>query len=154
LWKAEGMGGPPQTIWSQELTADGLALTGQPRALISADRSFEQGVVEAPSLVQVDGTYHLVYAGADWNSRRYTAAVATCAGPSGPCSKPENGRLLTSGSSLAGPGGVDVFRAHDGALWAAFHAFSEPNVGYPSSRYLYVARVRVVYGHLVIDQST
>ena len=154
LWKAEGTGGPAQTIWSQELTADGLALTGQPHALISADRSFERGVVEAPSLVQVDGAYHLVYAAADWNSRRYTAAVATCAGPSGPCDKPVNGRLLSSGPRLAGPGGAEVFRGHGGALWAAFHAFSEPNVGYPSSRYLYLARVRIVDGAIVIDHST
>ena len=154
LWKAEGMGGPAQTIWSQELTADGLALTGQPHALISADRSFEQGVVEAPSLVRIDGAYHLVYAAANWNSRRYATAVASCAGPSGPCTKPDGGRLLSSGPRLAGPGGVEVFRSHDGGLWAAFHAFSEPNVGYPASRYLYLARVRVVDGRLVIDAST
>lgn len=154
LWKAEGAGGPAQTIWSQELTADGLAVTGPAHPLVSADRGFEHGVVEAPSLVLVDGAYHLVYAAADWNSRRYTTAVAACAGPAGPCLKPEDGRLLTSGPRLAGPGGVEVFRGHDGALWAAFHAFSEPNVGYPASRYLYLARVRIVDGRLVIDADT
>ena len=154
LWKAEGAGGPAQTIWSQELTADGRALTGPAHPLVSADRGFEHGVVEAPSLVLVDGTYHLVYAAADWNSRRYTTAVAGCAGPVGPCLKPADGRLLTSGPRLAGPGGVEVFRAHDGALWAAFHAFSEPNVAYPASRYLHLARVRIVDGRLVIDAGT
>jgi hypothetical protein len=154
LWKAEGTGGPPQTIWSQQLTADGLALTGTAHALITADHGFEQGVVEAPSLVHADGAYHLVYAAADWNSRRYTAAVATCAGPAGPCTKPADGRLLSSGPRLAGPGGVELFRGHDGALWAAFHAFSEPNVGYPASRYLYLARVRIVDGRLLLDAAT
>ena len=154
LWKAEGAGGPPQTIWSQELTPDGLGLTGPAHALVSADRSFEHGVVEAPSLVHEGGAYHLVYAAADWNSRRYTAAVASCAGPAGPCTKPADGRVLSSGPHLAGPGGVEVFRAHDGALWAAFHAFSEPDVGYPASRYLYLGRVRVVDGHLLIDAAT
>jgi hypothetical protein len=49
---------------------------------------------------------------------------------------------------------VEVFRARDGALWAAFHAFSEPDVGYPASRYLYLGRVRVVDGHLLIDAAT
>ncbi|HET6952510.1 MAG TPA: glycoside hydrolase family 43 protein, partial [Acidimicrobiales bacterium] len=154
LWKAEGTGGPPQTIWSQELTADGLALTGEAHALVSADRSFERGVVEAPSLVRQGNAYYLVYAAADWNSRRYTTAFATCAGPAGPCSKPADGRILSSGTHLAGPGGVEVFRDRDGALWAAFHAFSEPNVGYPASRYLYLARVRVVGEGLVIDAAT
>jgi hypothetical protein len=39
-------------------------------------------------------------------------------------------------------------------LWAAFHAFSEPNVSYPSSRYFHVARARVEGGRLVIDAET
>jgi hypothetical protein len=154
LWKAEGQGGPPQTIWSQELTADGLGLIGEPHALISADRSFERGVVEAPSMFREGGTYYLVYAAADWNSRTYATAYATCSGPAGPCSKPGNGRILSSGSQLAGPGGVEVFRGGDGALWVAFHAFSEPNVGYPSSRYLHIARLRVTGGGLSIEAST
>jgi Glycosyl hydrolases family 43 len=153
LWKAEGSGWP-QTIWSQELTGDGLAFTGEPRALVSADRGFERGVVEAPSLVRDGGAYYLVYAAADWNSRSYTTAFATCAGPAGPCSKPPDNRILSSGQRLAGPGGVEVFRDRDGSLWAAFHAFSEPNVGYPASRYLHVAPVRIANGRLVIDAAT
>ncbi len=154
LWKAEGAGSAAQTIWSQELTADGLGLAGAPHSLISADREFERGVVEAPSMVLEGGAYRLVYAAADWNSRTYATAVADCAGPAGPCTKPADGRVMTGGSHLAGPGGVEVFRARDGALWAAFHAFSEPNVGYPASRYLHLARVRVVDGRIVIDAAT
>ena len=154
LWKAEGSGGPAQTIWSQELTPDGLALAGTAHPLISADRSFERGIVEAPSMVREGGAYHLVYAAADWNSRHYATAVASCAGPAGPCTKSASGKVLASGARLAGPGGVEVFRDRDGALWAAFHAFSEPNVGYPASRYLYIARVRTSGGSLTIDAGT
>ncbi len=154
LWKAEGTGGPAQTLWSQELTADGLALTGSARPLLTVDRDFERGVVEAPTMLHEGGAYFLVYAAADWNSRQYSAAYATCAGPGGPCTKPADGRILTSGPRLAGPGGVEVFRDRDGAPFAAFHAFSEPNVGYPSSRYFHVARVRVVDGRLTIDVTT
>ncbi len=154
LWKAEGSGGPPQTLWSQELSADGLGLTGVAQPLLSADRSFEHGVVEAPSMVRDGGTYFLVYAAADWNSRRYATAYATCAGPAGPCTKAAEGSVLASGSRLAGPGGVELFRGDDGALWAAFHAFSEPNVGYPSSRYFHVAPVRIDGGRLTIDAAT
>ena len=51
-------------------------------------------------------------------------AVASCAGPAGPCTKSASGKVLASGARLAGPGGVEVFRDRDGALWAAFHAFS------------------------------
>jgi hypothetical protein len=154
LWKAEGHGGSLQALWSQELTADGRGFVGTPSPLLSAGLAFERGVVEAPSMVLEGGTYVLAYAAADWNSRRYAAAYATCAGPLGPCSRPADGRVLTSGPRLAGPGGVELFRGHDGALWAAFHAFSEPNVGYPSSRYFHVARAHVRGGRLVIDAET
>lgn len=151
LWKSEGGGATVPTLWSQELTADGLALTGPAHALLSADRGFEHGVVEAPSMVRTDAGYFLAYAAADWNSRSYAAAYATCSGPAGPCTKPADGRVLTSGPGLAGPGGVEMFRDGGGALWAAFHAFTEPNVGYPSSRYLHIARVYVSGGQLSID---
>jgi hypothetical protein len=153
LWKAEGATWP-QTIFSQELNGDGLSLTGEAHPLISADRSFERGVVEGPSLVRDGGSYYLVYAAANWNSRSYTTAVATCAGPAGPCTKPAGNRILSSGQRLAGPGGAEVFRDGSGDLWAAFHAYSEPNVSYPASRYLHVAPVRIAGGRLVIDAAT
>ena len=97
LWKSEGRGGTPPTIWSQELATDGLALTGVARALLVADREFERGVIEAPNLVQEAGGYYLLYAAADWNSRSYAVAYAGCAGPAGPCVKPADGRVLASG---------------------------------------------------------
>jgi hypothetical protein len=153
LWKSEGRGGAPPTIWSQELSADGLALTGTARALLVADRAFERGVIEAPSLVHEAGGYYLLYAAADWNSRSYAVAYAGCAGPAGPCIKPGDGRVLESGPRLAGPGGAEVFRDADGSVWVAFHAFSEPDVGYPSSRYLHIARLRVVDGRIVLDAT-
>jgi beta-xylosidase len=154
LWKSEGRGGAPPTIWSRELSADGLALTGTARALLVADRAFERGVIEAPSLVHEAGGYYLLYAAADWNSRSYAVAYAGCAGPAGPCIKPGDAQVLLSGSRLAGPGGAEVFRDAAGSVWVAFHAFSEPDVGYPSSRYLHVARVRVVDGRIVLDATT
>ena len=90
-------------------------------------------------MVREGGSYVLVYAAADWNSRRYATAYATCAGPARAVHEAGGRPRAPSGPRLAGPGGVELFRGHDGALWAAFHAFSEPNVGYPSSRYLHVA---------------
>ena len=154
LWKSEGRGATPPTIWSQELSADGLAPTGAARALLVADRAFERGVIEAPTLVHEAGGYYLLYAAADWNSRSYAVAYAGCAGPAGPCLKPADGRVLASGPRLAGPGGAEVFRDAGGSPWVAFHAFSEPDVGYPSSRYLHLARLRVVDGRIVLDAAT
>jgi hypothetical protein len=153
LWKSEGPGGPP-ALWSQELTPDGLGLVGLPRRLMSVDRSFERGVVEAPTMVYEAGRYTLLYAGADWSSEQYTTAYATCAGPSGPCTKPRDGRVLSSGDVLAGPGGAEVFRDRDGVPWVAFHAYSRPNVGYPSSRYLHIARLHITPTSITIDAPT
>ena len=154
LWKSEGRGDASPTIWSQELSADGLALTGGARALLAADRAFERGVIEAPTLVHEAGGYYLLYAAAGWNSRSYAVAYAGCAGPMGPCQKPGDGRVLASGPSLAGPGGAEVFRDTAGSPWAAFHVFSEPDVGYPSSRDLHIARLRVADGRIVLDTAT
>jgi Glycosyl hydrolases family 43 len=154
LWKSEGRGATPPTIWSQELSADGLALMGAAAALLVADRAFERGVIEAPTLVHETGGYYLLYAAADWNSRAYAVAYAGCAGPSGPCLKPADGRVLVSGRRLAGPGGAEVFRDGGGSPWVAFHAFSEPDVGYPSSRYLHIAPLRVVDGRIILDATT
>jgi len=62
--------------------------------------------------------------------------------------------VLVSGRRLAGPGGAEVFRDGGGSAWVAFHAFSEPDVGYPSSRYLHIGRLRVAGGRIVIDAAT
>jgi hypothetical protein len=105
-------------------------------------------------MLQVDGSYFLLYAAANWSSHSYSAAYAVCDGPGGPCRKPADGRLLRSGAKLAGPGGVELFRDADGQPWAAFHAYSEPNVGYPSSRYLHLAPLRVANHRLSIDATT
>ncbi|HEY8548120.1 MAG TPA: glycoside hydrolase family 43 protein [Acidimicrobiales bacterium] len=146
LWKSEGRGsaGAGPVIWSQPLTPDGLGLAFvPPAALMGADRSFERGVVEGPTMVQEGGRFFLLYAAANWSSRHYVTGYAVCAGPAGPCEKAGSGPVLRSGDRLAGPGGAEVFRDASGRLWAAFHAYSEPNVGYPSSRYLHLARVTI-----------
>jgi hypothetical protein len=47
-----------------------------------------------------------------------------------------------------------VFRDANGSLMVAFHAFTEPHVGYPSSRYLHIAPLRVGSGNLAVDART
>jgi beta-xylosidase len=150
LWKSEGFGTMPASLWSQPLASDGRSFVGAARALLSADRRFEARVIEAPSLARVGGRYVLLYSSGDWKTRDYNVAYATCASPAGPCTKPYDGRLLRSGSRAAGPGGAEFFRTTRGAPWVAFHAFSEPDVGYPNSRYVHLAALRWSKGRLVI----
>lgn len=154
LWKSEPVFDSPPVLRSQELTGDGLGLVGTPHQLLSVDRGFEHGVVEAPSMVQNGGQYVLVYAAGDWRSRNYSTAYAVCSSPAGPCLKPGNGRILTSDQRMAGPGGAEVFRDAGGALWVAFHAFAEPHVGYPSNRYLHVARLHLSGDGAYVDTGS
>jgi hypothetical protein len=155
LWKSEGRGGRwPATIWSQPLRTDGLSLAGRPHALLHADRGFENGVIEGPTMVRSGGGYLLLYAAAGWSSSGYVTAYASCFDVSGPCAKPSENRLLRSGATLAGPGGAEIFRAADGSPWVAFHAYTAPNIGYPASRYLHMAPLRVTGSSISIDTPT
>jgi hypothetical protein len=43
--------------------------------------------------------------------------------------------------TIAGPGGQEFFTDAGGQLWMAYHAYTEPNVGYPNSRRLHLMRV-------------
>jgi hypothetical protein len=153
LWKSEGRGfaGAPATIWSQELSPDGLSLAYvPPQALLTAGRSFERGVIEGPTMLHAGGRYFLLYAAADWSSPHYATGYAVCDGPAGPCTK-TGGPVLQTVGRLAGPGGAEVFYDRQGRPWVAFHAYAEPNVGYPSSRYLHLARVTVDGTRLTVD---
>ncbi|HEX9991752.1 MAG TPA: glycoside hydrolase family 43 protein [Acidimicrobiales bacterium] len=148
VWKSES----PAAIWSQRLTDDGLGLTGEPTQLLAVDRPWEGSVVEGPSMVEVDGAYHLFYSGNDWNSAAYAVGWAACDGPAGPCRKGD-GPVLASGGGLAGPGGQELFRDGDGRLRMAYHAWLASDVGYPNRRLLQLATVRFEDGRPVVEQG-
>jgi hypothetical protein len=129
-------------IVSQRLGPDGRSLVGPPVDLLSADRSWEHGVVEAPALLDAGGRYWLFVSGGVWNERSYSEGVTSCAGPAGPCD-PDVTRLVNTSGSVVAPGGGSVFRADDGTLWLAYHAYTEPFVGWPYSRTLRLAQLHV-----------
>lgn len=137
IWK-NGVG---DAIWSRPLTPDGLAFTGTPTKLIAADQAWEERMVEGPSLVQAGGALRLFYSGSDWSSSHYGVGEAVCDTPAGPCRKVRGGPVLTSHDHTAGPGGLDFFTTTSGQLWATFHAYKTPAVGYPYSRMLHVTPV-------------
>jgi arabinan endo-1,5-alpha-L-arabinosidase len=51
------------TVWLQQLTADGTETIGDRRALIQAYRADEDHIVEAPAMIRHGGTYVLFYSG-------------------------------------------------------------------------------------------
>jgi hypothetical protein len=49
LWKADSNAmGQPSTMFAQQLRPDGLALTGQPSALLSSGAAWEEPLIENP----------------------------------------------------------------------------------------------------------
>jgi hypothetical protein len=137
-WRSSG---DPLRITAQPLSSDGLELQGDPRDLIFADQSWEDGTVEGPAMVRIGDTYHLFYSGNDWNSRRYAIGHAVCETPLGPCRKTGNGPVFASTGTVVGPGGQELFLDAAGGVRLAYHAYTEPYVGYPASRRLHLATV-------------
>lgn len=152
-WKSEGLTAQePARLWSQSLSPDGLALAGAPAELLHADRSWEQGVIEAPSMVHDGARWYLFYSAASWNSSGYAVGYAVCSSPTGPCDKATtDGPLLGTQAPLEGPGGAEVFRGPDGAAYLAYHAWTEGQVGYPHRRRLHVLRLDLSSGAPVLS---
>lgn len=140
----------PAQIWVQKLSADGLSVDGATTALLKADRDWENGVVEAPSMVRHDGKYYLFYSASyfGWNADQrlspYAMGYATCAGPAGPCTDAPENPILHSFSGkegcISGPGHQALFEAA-GRSFIAFHAWAATPGCRPldPERYLYVS---------------
>jgi beta-xylosidase len=122
----------PTRIWGQRLSADGLSLVGEPAALITNDKAWEGGAVEAPSMVRTRSGYTLLFSANffGWESQRlspYAMGYAGCRGPLGPCTDAPDNPLLYSFSGkmgcLSGPGHQAVFQAN-GRQYIAFHGWA------------------------------
>jgi beta-xylosidase len=142
VWKSQGTKGQAPAIWSQQLTADGTAMSsGGPQVLLQPSQAWEGGVIEGPSMLLWSGRYYLFYSANQWSSANYAIGVALCQGPSGPCTKPLDHALVASQGAMAGPGGPSLFSGPGGKLWMAFHAYLPTAVGYPNSRLLFLRPV-------------
>jgi hypothetical protein len=133
LWKANPGGlAASATIWSQPLSPDGRSFAPGSSAteLIDQDQSWEL-TVENPDLVLHGGTYYLFYSGGTYESSSYGVGYAVCAGPSGPCGKPDDQPILQSRTSVVGPGGEWAFQDGAGQWWMAYAAWTAGAVGYP-----------------------
>lgn len=139
VWATYGPRTPHQIV-AAPLAPDLAALAARPATLIVADRPWEDGVVEGPSMLEAGGTYHLVYSGNRWDTAAYAMGTARCSSPLGPCTKAP-GPWIASSGRVQGPGGSELFRDRDGRTWLVFHAWVGP-VGYPQgARRLLVAEV-------------
>ena len=85
LWKSDGdCCNMPTTIYSQQLSADGLSVVGPAHRLIGATQSWEGNLVEGPSMMQNGNTYWLFYSANLWGTDNYGIGVAHCTSVVGP----------------------------------------------------------------------
>jgi len=115
--------------------------------MAGADQAWEAGVVEAPTMLAANGSYHLFYSGNDWNTANYAIGHAVCTSPLGPCTKPNPGPWLTSSPTAQGPGSPSVFADEQGETFLALHSWVRGKVGYPQgARNLFVVRFAIGNG--------
>ncbi len=140
----------PNTIMARPLAADGLSFVGDSQQLLSPTVGWEANNVEAPSMLVTPGGAWLFFSANDWNSRRYAIGVVHCASPMGPCEHAGAAPLMGSHDAIAGPGGGSVYQVTPGDYRLAYHAYREPNVGYPASRLLFSTKIDLASGRPVL----
>jgi arabinan endo-1,5-alpha-L-arabinosidase len=126
LWKNDGnCCGLDTWLWIAPLSPDGTALAGDPVQLVKQDLPWEGTLVEAPTLVEHEGTYVLLYSANDYGSGAYTIGFATAPAATGPYTKSPEPLLSTSmtGERFIGPGGQDVVVGPDGQDELVFHSW-------------------------------
>lgn len=133
-------------MWIQQLRAGGrrfaanshrhLLLLAKPRS------SWENTVVENPSMIVVKGRRYVFYTGNGWASPKYGIAYAQCAVLTGPCARGTEyrsgkrvmvGPILQTDSHVAAPGGDFTFRDGSGRLLMAYAAWAPGHIGYATS---------------------
>jgi beta-xylosidase len=145
LWKADTNAlGRPSSLWGAPLTGDAGGLAGEPVHLLDHDCSWEQPLIEAPSMWAAAGRYWLAYSAGWWESTGYSMGLAVSDAPLGPWTKLTRSRpWVGSDGTAAGPGGQELFTDANGDLRVAYHAWTPGRVGYGDggARTLRIGRV-------------
>ncbi|HVC70062.1 MAG TPA: family 43 glycosylhydrolase [Acidimicrobiales bacterium] len=124
VWKQNDGGSTSQaTIWSQQLSADGLGLVGPVgKLMINNTTAYPwEKTVEDPSMVDAGGTFTLLFAAGIYTTSSYSEGITTCSGPLGPCGA--GTQILTTYGSVLGPGGGSLFTDSTGAWWLDYAAW-------------------------------
>ena len=154
LWKSDGNCCRLDTwLHLQPVSWDGTRVTGDPVRLLKQDdpHTWEQGLVEAPTLVKRDGRYVLLYSAGDYRTNAYAAGWATADTLTGPYVKGA-GPFMTTESfarAIGGPGGQDVVTGPGGQDRILFHGRGADG----SRRVLYAAGLGFADGRPVVSGS-
>ena len=137
-------------LWTQYLAVDGRSLVGPQQILLDADRGWDAGITENPSMAMIGDRWVLLYSGNRWDRPDYAMGYALCASATGPCLRPERSAALSTGPDAVGPGGGALFQRTDGRWMVAFAAWDTDRIGPPNSRRLHLAPVTLAGDRLTI----
>jgi beta-xylosidase len=160
IWKSDENNpacGSPSRLWSAPLSADGTALAASATQLLISDQPWQGGIIEAPAMILISGTYYLLYSASDFQSSGYSMGYATCSSPSGPCRNATvNAPFVATTGSAAGPGGGQFFEDSASGLWLVYHAWTAPLTSYLAGgvRSLRIDRLAVIGGTLSFQGPT
>ena len=111
-------------------------LVGEPTDLgLAVDAPWERNLIEAPTLLFHDGTYHLFFSANDYGSRNYAAGYATSAKVRGPYVDADENPILSTDIPVgtaglpAGPGHQSIIADGAGDLWIVYHAWDSGLIG-------------------------
>jgi hypothetical protein len=145
LWKADNNADHtqviPTTIWSQRLGPTGTTLVGKPTQIAVASQPWEQGLIEAPDLVQSGKKYYLFFSGNSSNQPTAGIGYETCKGPQGPCTDTRTTPFLTGNAQGQGPSEESLF-TQNGVTWLMY----TPTAIYQPYQFPYMAVARVAFG--------
>jgi beta-xylosidase len=116
-----------RTISVIPLAADRIHAAGSRRALFSATRSWEAGVVEGPWPYRRSSTYYVFYSGASFADASYAMGYATSSSPTGPFTKAWANPILKSTADVIGPAGGSLTVGPHGGDWMLYHARAVAN---------------------------
>jgi beta-xylosidase len=132
-------------LYVQQLTANGLGLTGKPTRLVHNDQAWEGNVVEAPEMFKHNSKYYLFFSGNSYAGVNYAVGYAVCQTATGPCTDAPNNPILASKVKkqpfVIGPGGQSVVQVGN-QTWIMYHAWNvNPDGSQGDSRFLWLDRI-------------
>lgn len=124
VWKEDGNAENPPIptwLWAQQLTEDGMELTGDKTPLLRNDLQWEGKLIEAPWFLETNGYFYLFYSGGDgFCSEGYSVGVARSKMPLGRYIK-KSDPILVSNDRFKGPGHCSVVRNVNHTDYAMIH---------------------------------
>ena len=127
-----GSAGEP--ISAQELSADGLSVTGEVIEVLPRSIGEYEGLIEGAWITEHDGMYYLLYSGdaCCGPEAHYAVMAARSDSPLGPFTRDPNNPILAANDEFNAPGHHAVVTGRDGSDWILYHAMVRPETSFRS----------------------